>query len=541
MGRKARALALLVLIVGGCAWAQQPAATPRTAPVAQPTVPVSPRDPAPAALPPIGTDTSTHQLLALHTRAVAMKPEVVQEAIAHAASGSTEAMLLLGYFYRDQNDATKSQQWFAEASKGDDPLAWAAYGFQLPPEQPGKREWLSKAADQHVGIAETLLALMWLIGAGGPPQVEQGRQMLFRAAQDGDPIALILGGAYSLGLAENEGTRGDVLDALGIRSGTLGPMFAKDIPRGKLYLETAAARGEPDAKQYLQQAYMLAILTDPNPSKPNVAAGVKGQAPAPSQLQVDGKNLQQNLVSQVPPVYPAVAKSAHIQGTVVLRVIISTDGTARELQCVSGPALLQQAAIDAVRQWKYRPVLINAEPVEVLSTVSIIFNLAAPSSSGNGGQQPSSGGGVPTASSSADNSSPLATNALPGPLFAGKSCSDVGAPNAEGGTFIEGVVKDSVGTPIVGAFVMVVRGNGVGYPSGRTDNHGSYFFTGSSADKGTLTLRQVSAGRDLDLRPIEWFDGKDNRFDMNYAGLASDLPWRPEPGDFSERNQPLRP
>lgn len=244
-----------------------PTAASRTAPAAQPSVPLSPPTPAPAALPPIGTDTSEQRLEALHTRSAAMKPEDVQGAIAQAANGSTEAMLVLAYFYKDQNDATKSQEWFVEASKRDDPLAWAAYGILLPPQLPERRDLLSKAADHHIGIAETVLALTWLSAASGPQLTDQGKQMLFRAAQDGDTLGLVLAGAYSLGLTENEDTRAP-LEALGIGIGTIGPMFAKDIPRGKLYLETAAARGEPVAKQYLQQAYKLAILIDPNPSKP---------------------------------------------------------------------------------------------------------------------------------------------------------------------------------------------------------------------------------------------------------------------------------
>ena len=82
------------------------------------------------------------------------------------------------------------------------------------------------------------------------------------------------------------------------------------------------------------------------------------------------------IVSKTPPVYPMDAKKAHVSGTVVLSAIIDTDGVAKELNVVSGPDLLQQAAVDAVKQWRYRPYLLNGQPVAVRTTVNIIFSLA---------------------------------------------------------------------------------------------------------------------------------------------------------------------
>jgi periplasmic protein TonB len=76
------------------------------------------------------------------------------------------------------------------------------------------------------------------------------------------------------------------------------------------------------------------------------------------------------------PVYPAIAKTARIQGTVVLEATISKAGTIENLRAVSGPPMLYQAAIDAVRQWRYKPYLLNGEPVEVGTTVNVIFNLS---------------------------------------------------------------------------------------------------------------------------------------------------------------------
>lgn len=75
------------------------------------------------------------------------------------------------------------------------------------------------------------------------------------------------------------------------------------------------------------------------------------------------------------PAYPAIPKAVGIQGTVVLQATISRAGTIDNLRAVSGPPMLQQAALDAVRTWRYRPYLLNGQPVEVDTTVNVIFTL----------------------------------------------------------------------------------------------------------------------------------------------------------------------
>jgi protein TonB len=73
--------------------------------------------------------------------------------------------------------------------------------------------------------------------------------------------------------------------------------------------------------------------------------------------------------------YPPIAKAARVQGTVVLQAMISKQGTIQDLRVVSGPAMLQGAAMDAVKTWRYRPYLLNNEPVEVETTINVIFTL----------------------------------------------------------------------------------------------------------------------------------------------------------------------
>jgi periplasmic protein TonB len=75
------------------------------------------------------------------------------------------------------------------------------------------------------------------------------------------------------------------------------------------------------------------------------------------------------------PVYPVIAKATHKEGEVVLQATISTTGTIENLRVLSGDPMLQQAALEAVSQWRYRPYLLNGKPVEVETTVNVIFKL----------------------------------------------------------------------------------------------------------------------------------------------------------------------
>ena len=81
------------------------------------------------------------------------------------------------------------------------------------------------------------------------------------------------------------------------------------------------------------------------------------------------------LIRKVIPQYPELAKVTRTEGAVVLSATIARDGTIANLRVVSGPAMLQQAALDAVSQWRYRPYLLNGEPVAVETTVNVVFSL----------------------------------------------------------------------------------------------------------------------------------------------------------------------
>jgi periplasmic protein TonB len=111
-------------------------------------------------------------------------------------------------------------------------------------------------------------------------------------------------------------------------------------------------------------------------STANLSYIPKLQAVVPQRVRISQGVTTGMLVHRVEPPYPALARSARISGSVVLKAIISKEGTIEDLTLVSGHPMLVPAAIDAVRQWRYRPYLLNGQPVEVETTITVIFTLA---------------------------------------------------------------------------------------------------------------------------------------------------------------------
>jgi protein TonB len=96
----------------------------------------------------------------------------------------------------------------------------------------------------------------------------------------------------------------------------------------------------------------------------------------PTRVRVSLGVSQGLLIRKVPPAYPPLARQARIQGVVVLQAQISKEGNIQNLQLISGHPMLAPAAIEAVKQWKYKPYLLNGEPVEVDTQVQVNFTLA---------------------------------------------------------------------------------------------------------------------------------------------------------------------
>jgi len=101
------------------------------------------------------------------------------------------------------------------------------------------------------------------------------------------------------------------------------------------------------------------------------------RAPKPREpLKVSEGVVLASLIRRVEPIYPSIARQIHLEGVVELRAIIARDGTVQQLQEVSGNPILVRAAREAVLQWRFRPTLLNGEPVEVDTFFNVRFHLA---------------------------------------------------------------------------------------------------------------------------------------------------------------------
>jgi protein TonB len=112
-------------------------------------------------------------------------------------------------------------------------------------------------------------------------------------------------------------------------------------------------------------------------STSNITAVPKLAPVAPKRIRISQGVVKGMIIHKVEPPYPVLARQAHIQGDVVMSAIISKEGTIENLQVLSGHPLLVQAAIDAVKQWRYRPYMVSGEPVEVETKITATFRFAS--------------------------------------------------------------------------------------------------------------------------------------------------------------------
>jgi TonB family protein len=122
-------------------------------------------------------------------------------------------------------------------------------------------------------------------------------------------------------------------------------------------------------------------VKEPAPTSPMVAAtsaqpaGGATPVPVPEVVRISSGVASGNLIRKVQPIYPPDARSARIGGSVIIDARIGKDGLIHDLTLVSGPPELTKAAMGAVEQWRYRPYLLNGNPVDVQTTIQVNFNL----------------------------------------------------------------------------------------------------------------------------------------------------------------------
>ncbi|MEO8736930.1 MAG: energy transducer TonB [Edaphobacter sp.] len=118
----------------------------------------------------------------------------------------------------------------------------------------------------------------------------------------------------------------------------------------------------------------------PDDTRPNISPVAPPVSASPKNRYISPNVMEGNLLSAPRPVYPEFARAAHIEGTVALQATISRSGSIRTLHAIKGPQPLRSAAINAVRNWRYKPYTVDGRPVEVATTVYVDFTLKPPPS-----------------------------------------------------------------------------------------------------------------------------------------------------------------
>jgi protein TonB len=161
---------------------------------------------------------------------------------------------------------------------------------------------------------------------------------------------------------------------------------ARLIQSGKLM----QPRAIPKDVAVFKEAELPPDVTANNNNQSGVFGGIPGQglmsegsalppppkAAAPARIKQGGAVTAAAIIAQTKPNYPPLARQARIQGNVVLHAIIDKEGKVAQLEVVSGHPLLVQSALEAVKQWRYRPTQLNGDPVEVDTTITVTFSMA---------------------------------------------------------------------------------------------------------------------------------------------------------------------
>ncbi len=145
----------------------------------------------------------------------------------------------------------------------------------------------------------------------------------------------------------------------------------EDAPSVETLPGSAAFSGSPDGVFGVLETQTI-LPPKPAPQAPPQRA----EAAPPVRLRIGGIVQAAKILRQVTPLYPPLARQARVSGVVRLEAVISREGTVESLHVLSGHPLLAPAALDAVRQWLYRPTLLNGDAVEVLTEIEVNFKLA---------------------------------------------------------------------------------------------------------------------------------------------------------------------
>jgi periplasmic protein TonB len=224
-----------------------------------------------------------------------------------------------------------------------------------------RRGWTTLASFTMQAFALSLLLAISLFWVGGPPQV---RWLQLTAPADFTPVG------------EERPARGHhtVAPERNLRSDEI--VEPRSIPQEIATSDDSSVPAAPDISSIDNGDVRSDRRGDVFHSIGNNISTVIPPRPVAAKPLVVSHLAEANLLHKVQPIYPPIARQARVQGAVELRAIISKNGTIENLVVVRGHPMLSAAAIEAVRQWRYRPYLLNGEPIEVETEITVNFLLS---------------------------------------------------------------------------------------------------------------------------------------------------------------------
>jgi protein TonB len=228
-------------------------------------------------------------------------------------------------------------------------------------DQSARRGWTTLASFTMQAFALSSLCAISLIWIERPPQVRW--LQLTAPAAFTPPAAEQPAGGHHAAVAVSNARRGEIVAPRSIPRQIVASDDSGSVPAAPDFssLGTGPGRGPGDGVPYSIGVGLPIVI----PAHPAVV-----------KLLLVSHLAEANLLHKVQPSYPSIARQAHVQGTVELRAIIGKAGTIQNLVVVRGHPMLAAAAIDAVRQWRYRPYLLNNEPIEVETVITVNFVLS---------------------------------------------------------------------------------------------------------------------------------------------------------------------
>lgn len=376
--------------------------TPEAAPAPEPPAPEPMLRPRPQAWPELTTTPATPSkteapaVLPLAATAAQMKPGVPQVSDAGRANDVFDNV-------RRRTNAAATPAWSSEVEERQERPAPRFSSFSAEEEPRGKRFSFKSVAVILVLISLALFGYSWYRGKSAASVAPDQGQAPAAVAQQ-QPGAQSANAApapapinsdqtnssdVQTGAAEqpaNADRRTAAVPAT--KSGeTIATDTTTDVGLPPAPLVVKGGRQPSSGKSRAEEAQIAPPSLGAVTHAAKLAPGVVSTAPVevpklaaaapapPKRIRVSQGVTQGLLVHQVKPQYPAMARETRVEGDVLLEAVIGKDGTVSDLQVISGPSLLIPPAMRAVRQWRYKPYLLNGEPVEVETQIKLQFRL----------------------------------------------------------------------------------------------------------------------------------------------------------------------